>query len=311
MVKDAAVKTVLITGGSGFIGRKLAQALLARGDRVTVLTRNVQKARSVLPPAVRVAAWNPEKQGSWCQEVEVVDAVVHLAGEPVAKRWTDQVKRAIETSRIDSTRLLVEAMGRAKKKPAVFVCASAVGYYGARPGSEELDESASPGKGFLTDVVVRWEAAAREAETHGIRTVELRIGVVLGEGGGAIAKMVTPFKLFAGGPIGDGTQVVSWVHRDDVVGMILLALDNPAASGPINAVSPYPATSRELADAIGIVLHRPSWLRVPVGALKLLMGDAAEVLTTGQRVFPRRAAELGYEFRHARLTPALESILGQ
>jgi uncharacterized protein len=310
MVKDAAVKTVLITGGSGFIGRKLAQALLDRGDRVTVLTRNVQKARSVLPRAVRVAAWNPEKQGPWCQEVEVVDAVVHLAGELVAKRWTDDVKRAIERSRIDSTRLIVEAMGAAKKKPGVFVCASAVGYYGARPPSEELDESSAPGQGFLADVTVRWEAAAREAEAHGIRTVELRIGVVLGEGGGAIAKMITPFKLFAGGPIGSGSQVVSWVHRDDVVGMILLSLDNPDVKGPLNAVSPYPATARELADTIGLVLHRPSWLPVPAAALKLLMGDAAEVITTGQRVFPRRATELGYEFRHARLTPALESILG-
>src|SRR5262245_4462115 len=221
MVKDAAVKTVLITGGSGFIGRKLVEALLDRGDRVTVLTRDVGRARRVLPRAVRIAAWNPVKQGPWWQEVEVVDAIVHLAGESVAKRWTDNVKRAIERSRIDSTRLLVEAMGQAKKKPAVFVCASAIGYYGARAASDELDETASAGQGFLADVVVRWEAAAKEAETHGIRTVQMRLGVVLGEGGGALTKMVTPFKLFAGGPIGDGRQVVSWVHRDDVVGMIL------------------------------------------------------------------------------------------
>jgi uncharacterized protein len=305
----APVKRVLITGGSGFVGRKLASELLARGDQVTVLTRDVASAKKRLSAPVRVAAWTPERAGAWGDELEVVDAVVHLAGESVAQRWTEEKKKAMESSRIDSTRLLVEAIGRAKKKPGVFVCASATGIYGPLPSDIEVDESAPTGKGFLASLVERWEEQARKAqESHGVRSVQIRIGVVLGEGGGALEKMILPFKFFAGGPIGDGRQVVSWVHRDDVVGIILLALDGEI-SGPINAVSPHPATSKELADAIGIVTSRPSWLKTPEAVLKIAMGEAAEIITTGQRVFPRRAAELGYEFRQARLLPALESIL--
>jgi uncharacterized protein (TIGR01777 family) len=304
------VKRVLITGGSGFIGRALARELLARGDHVTVLTRDVHKTRKHMPQAVRITAWTPTQIGPWVDELSVIDAVVHLAGAPVAQRWTDKTKRAIEESRVTSTRVLVEAMGQAKKKPSAFICASAVGYYGPRPASEQLDESGSPGKDWLSGVVVRWEEAAREAEKLGVRTVELRIGVVLGEGGGALDKMVTPFKLYGGGPLGDGKQIISWVHRADVTGMILLAIDNEAVSGPINAVSPNPATGDEVAEGLSIVLSKPSWLRVPAGVIGILMGEAAQVVTTGQRVYPAKAVEHGYEFRYTRLVPALESILG-
>lgn len=303
------MKRVLITGGSGFVGRKLAQALLARGDQVTVLTRDPRRARGDLPAAVRCAAWNPEKAGAWSEELAIVDAVVHLAGEGVAKRWTDAVKKRIESSRIDSTRLLVEAIGKAKHKPAVFVSASAIGYYGPQPSDKEIDESSPPGNDYLASVCQRWEEAAREVEKFGVRAVQLRIGVVLGDGGGALEKMLIPFKLFAGGPVGDGTQVVSWVHRDDVVGMLLLAIDNPEITGPINAVSPNPVTSKELATAIGNVINRPSSLPAPAFAVKLAMGEAATILLDGVRVIPRRAIELGYEFHRARLVPALESIL--
>ena len=179
------------------------------------------------------------------------------------------------------------------------------------PNAETVDEDSEPGKDFLADVCEQWEDAAREAEEHGVRTAQVRIGIVLGEGGGALEKMITPFKLYAGGPIGDGKQPVPWVHRDDVVGMLLFAIDHEEVKGPINAVSPYPVTNEQLAKAIGTVMNRPSWLRVPEAALKLRFGDAAEVLTTGQRVYPKRAAELGYEFRQARLIRALESILGE
>jgi uncharacterized protein (TIGR01777 family) len=304
-----AVKRVLITGGSGFIGRRLVAELLARGDLVTVLTRDVGSAKRRLPGAVRVAAWTPEREGPWFNEVGVVDAVVHLAGELVVRRWTEAGKRAIEQSRVESTRLLVEAIGRAKHKPAVLVTASATGYYGPRPGSEQVDEDSTSASDFLAGLVQRWEAAARAVGDHGVRDVQLRFGIVLGEGG-SLAQMTLPFKLFAGGPVGDGKQVVSWIHRDDAVGLLLLALDDSTISGAMNAVSPYPATGQELADAIGVVLGRPSWIRTPAWALRLAFGEAASVLTTGQRVFPKRAVELGYEFRHARLVPALESILG-
>ncbi|WP_437903436.1 TIGR01777 family oxidoreductase [Sorangium sp. So ce327] len=303
------MKTVLVTGGSGFIGRGLVKDLLARGDRVTVLTRDVARTQAALPEA-RVVSWSSDAPGPWFEEVDGVDAVIHLAGETIVKRWTEEARREILRSRVDTTRLMGEAIGKAKRKPSAFLCASAVGYYGPQPGDKVLDEDAAPGEGFLADVVVRWEEAARAVEEqHGVRSVQLRIGVVIGEGGGALDKMIAPFRFFLGGPVGDGKQVISWIHRDDVVGMTLLALDNDAVRGPFNMTAPNAQTGDEVAQAIGAVLHRPSWLRVPEAVVKLGMGDAAEIVTTGQRVYPRRAEELGYKFRYARIVPALESIL--
>jgi uncharacterized protein len=307
---SARVQKVLITGGTGFVGRRLVERLLDRGDHVTVLTRDAAKARHHFPERVRCAAWDPAKPGAWTEELSVVSAVVNLAGEPVAQRWSDAARDRITKSRIDATRVLVEAMGKAKPHPSVLVCASAIGFYGPRPPEEQLDETSDAGHGFLADLAQRWEEAARAAEPLGIRSVQIRLGVVLGEGGGALDKMILPFKLFAGGPVGDGTQVVSWVSREDVVGMILLALDDARLTGPINAVSPNPVTSKEMADALGVVLGRPSWLKTPAFAVNAAMGEAASILTTGQRVFPRKAVDLGYEFQQARLLPALESILG-
>jgi uncharacterized protein (TIGR01777 family) len=277
---------------------------------VTVLTRDASKARGKVAPGVRVAGWTPSQEGPWYDELDKVDAVVHLAGEVVAQRWSDATKREIEQSRVGSTERLVEAIGRAKRKPKVLVSASATGIYGARDPQEELDETSSRGTGFLADLVEKWEAAAKQAETHGVRTAMVRIGVVFGKGGGALEKMVPAFKLFVGGPIGDGKQVYSWVHVDDVVGLILLALDDERVSGPINATSPYPATAGEVAKAIGVTLNRPSFLKMPKGIAKMMLGEAAEIVTDSQRVIPRRAIDLGYEFRYARLMPAIESILG-
>jgi len=300
---------VLITGGTGFVGQELVQRLIARGDSVTVLSRDPARARKKLPAAARAVAWDPEHEGPWTGEVASATAVVHLAGENVAQRWTPEVRRAIDESRAGAGRRLVEAMARTGHKPEVFVSASAVGYYGPQPPERVLDEDSGSGEGFLADVCVRWEEAARGAEALGVRTVILRIGVVLGEGGGPLEKMLLPFKLFAGGPIGRGDQIVSWVHRDDVVGLVLFAIDNPEARGPINVVSPNPASSTELARAIGQVMHRPSWLKAPSFAVKLALGEAAEVVTEGQRALPRRALALGYRFHHPDLVPALRSIL--
>jgi uncharacterized protein (TIGR01777 family) len=292
------MKRVLITGGSGFIGQKLTHELLARGDQVTVLTRDPKRAKAKLPARVRCAAWDPDKEGAWFDELAVVDAVIHLAGESVAKRWNDKVKAAIERSRYQSTRLLVEAIGKAKHKPSVLVSASATGYYGPQPSDKELDESAEPGHDFLAGVCKLWEEAARGVEAHGVRGVQVRIGVVLGEGGGALEKMILPSRslpLAVGGPIGDGKQMLPWVHRDDVVGILLLALDNAEITGPINAVSPNPVDSREMARAIGLVLSCPC-VPTPAFAISAAMGEAASIVLTGQRVVPRRAIELGYEF---------------
>lgn len=303
------MKTVLITGGSGFIGRRLSQELTERGDRVTVLTRDAGKTRGKLPPGVRAAGWTPTKEGPWYDEVDKVDAVVHLAGELVAQRWSEAKKKEIVESRVGSTDRLVEAIARAKHKPKVLVCASAVGYYGARDAKEELDEASERGQGFLAELVERWEAAAKKAEEHGVRVVMLRIGIVLGKGGGALGSMVAPLKMFVNGPIGKGDQIYPWVHLDDVVGLAILGIDDERVSGPVNATSPYPESARTLAKVIGDTINRPT-IGVPAGVVKAMLGEAAEVLTGSQRVVPKRAIELGYEFRHARLVPAVESILG-
>jgi len=313
MVITSVVKTVLITGGTGFIGRKLAEKLAARGDKVTVLTRDPERARrkSQVPEGTSAVAWSPEREGSWLEELGRASAVFHLAGESVAQRWTEEARRVIVSSRVASTRLVVEGLRRAATKPSVFVCASAIGIYGPRPADELVDESARRGEGFLADVVAAWEAEARKAEDLGVRTVLLRIGVVLGEGGGALEKMLLPFKLFAGGPIGSGKQVVPWVHADDVVGLSALAMDDERARGPINVVAPNAVTNAELAKAIGRVMKRPSWFRTPEAAIELTLGrEAASIVTTGQRVSPARARELGYTFRYPDIVPALESILG-
>jgi len=304
------MKTVLLTGGTGFIGPKLTEALIQRGAQVTVLTRDPSRAQKKLPSGARAVAWDPEREGPWFEEVARASAIVHLAGEPVAQRWTPEVKRRIVDSRVIPTRLIVEAMRRAKQRPSVFVSASAVGIYGARPAEERLDESAKRGEGFLADVVEAWEAEAVGAEELGVRTALLRIGVVLGEGGGALEKMILPFKLFAGGPIGDGKQVIAWVHSDDVLGLVLFALDEERARGAINTVAPNPVDGRALAKAIGRVMHRPSWIPAPAAAVRLVMGEAAVVVTTGQRVVPRKAIELGYEFKYPEIEPALRAVIG-
>ncbi|MFO0585898.1 MAG: TIGR01777 family oxidoreductase [Polyangiaceae bacterium] len=303
------MKTILITGGSGFLGRRISEELIGRGDRVTVLSRDAAKTRGKVPPGVRTAGWTPTREGPWYDEVENVDAVVHLAGEVVAQRWTEQKRKEIVESRVGSTDRLVEAIGRAKHRPKVLVSASAIGFYGAHDPGETLDENSPRGSGFLAELVEKWEASAKKAEEHGVRVVNLRIGVVFGKGGGALEKMLPAFRFFVGGPIGSGDQFYSWVHIDDIAGLAIEAIDDERYAGPINATSPYPATAGEVAKTIGATLNRPSFFKVPKAIVSVLMGEAAEVVTESQRVLPKRAIELGYEFRYARLQPALEQIL--
>jgi uncharacterized protein len=304
------VKRVLVTGGTGFIGRHVVSALVARGDRVTMLTRRAAIAQANDGGAL-LAEWTPGAPGAWSAELAGVDAVVHLAGaRAVGGRLTKGRQREITSSRIDSTRSIVEAIGTADPKPSVLVCASAVGIYGPHAADELLDESAQPGQGFLADLVVAWEAAAQQAKRHGVRVVSVRFGIVLGKGGGALPQMARPFRIFVGGPIAGGDQIVSWIHVEDATAIMIRAIDDASLHGPINAVAPNPVSNRELAQGIATALGRRSWLPVPGALLELLLGaEGALPIVTGQRVAPRVLEQAGFSFRYPELGPALEDAL--
>jgi uncharacterized protein (TIGR01777 family) len=295
---------VFVTGASGLIGRALSAALLERGDEVTALTR---QAGADLPRGALPVVGDPTVTGPWLEALGRADAVVHLSGEPVAGgRWTAERKARIASSRLDSTRLVAAAV--AAGGPTTLVQGSAVGFYGDR-GDEQLDEAAAPGRGFLADLSVRWEEAAALAAARA-RVVLVRTGIVLARQGGALPQLARPFKLFAGGPLGDGKAWQPWIHLADQVGLLLLALDDPRASGPLNAVAPGAVQQAELARTLARVLHRPNLLPVPGVALRLAVGEMAEVLLASQRVLPARAEALGYRFRFATLGAALEDLLG-
>jgi uncharacterized protein len=310
-------KRIIVTGGTGFVGRSLIRALVARGDSVTVLSRNPAAHASgprALPTEARVAQYTPLAEGPWCKELISADAVVHLAGaQVVGVRWTKGKRRELESSRIGSTKVLVSAISsmNAGSRPRVLVGASAVGYYGPRDASDVVDESSNPGTDYLATLVVRWEAEQARAVDLGVRVVHMRLAIVLGEAGGALDKMLLPFKLHVGGPIGTGAQMVPWIHADDACGLIMFAIDNPEAKGPINAVAPHQVTMNELAEAIGNVLDRSSSLRVPGAVLRALYGEGAGPLLTGQRVAPSVAFALGYEFRFTEIRKALANVLGR
>lgn len=291
---------VVIAGGTGFVGHALIEHLRARGDRATVLTRNPDVARAKRD-GVAFEAWVPD--------LSRFDAVVNLAGEPiVGERWNDDVKRRLRSSRIDSTRRLVEAMAKAVKRPSVLVNASAVGIYGER-GDDVLAEGAPPGNDFLAQLAADWEHEARKAEALGVRVVTLRIGVVLGRDGGALKSMLPVFKLGAGGPFGSGKQWFPWVHVDDVAGLVLFAIDRAGVRGPLNAAAPGIVTNKEFAKTLGSVLGRPALFPVPKFAARIVIGEAAEFLYTSLRCVPEAALGAGYRFHFPELRPALENVL--
>ncbi len=294
----------LVTGATGFVGKRLLEQL----DRPVVLSRNVDQARRALPGAT-VFPWDPMRGPPPKEAFDGVEAVVHLAGDPVAEgRWNDAKKKRIRDSRTIGTQNLVAGIRSAAKPPAVLVSASAVGYYGNR-GDEVLDERAQPTHDFLADVCVEWEAAAHEAESLGVRVVNPRIGIVLGPGGGALSKMLLPFKLGMGGRLGDGRQWMPWVHLDDLVQLILYAVRTPGLRGPVNAVAPNPVTNRDFTAILAKVLHRPAIFPVPAFGLRLAVGEFADILLASQRVVPRAAEQAGFTFRYPELQPALEAIL--
>lgn len=300
---------LVVAGGSGFIGQALLQRLVNEEHEVTLLTRNSSEAGRQINPAVEIVQWDALSVGSWSSKVNGADAVLNFAGEPIAgRRWTATQKEKITRSRIDATRAIVSAIRQAEKKPSVLVNASAVGYYGSVEEGH-VTETRGPGVGFLSQVCSLWESEARTAESLGVRVAMLRIGVVLGDGGGALEKMLLPFKIFVGGPIGSGKQWFPWVHRDDVIGAILYTLATPNLSGPINMTAPEVVSMKDFCSALGEVLNRPSWAPVPGFVLKIMLGEMAEMLLTGQRVVPSKLQQHGFHFKYPNLIPALNNIL--
>ena len=304
------MRRVVVTGATGTIGSALCNALLARGDEVIAVSRDAERARAALGDRVKAFTWAlPTREPPPPEALAGADAVVHLLGEPLDQRWTERARTEIRDSRVRGTRSLVQALERlpADARPSVLVSQSATGFYGPSD-DRELDERADAGGDFLAGVVRAWEAEASAAASM-LRVAQTRTGVVLSTRGGAIARMLPFFRLGVGGPVAGGHQYLSWIHLDDVVGGLLFAIEDSRVSGPVNLTSPEPVTNAEFSRALGSVLHRPAVLPVPAPALRLLYGEMAEVVTTGQRVVPRRLRELGFEFRYPALEPALRDVL--
>ena len=298
---------LVVTGASGFIGSALCSRLLEKGHTLTLLTRSLPRDAS--SPNKRWLQWIPGVSGEWQEALDGADAIINLAGEPIAaKRWTPAQKRRIRSSRIESTSSLVEAIGKARQRPKFLLNGSAVGYYGPQD-DEPVTEQNGPGNDFLATVGREWEEEAKKAEPLGARVVLLRTGIVLGPNGGALAKMVPPFKFFVGGPLGTGNQWMSWIHLEDEVGLILHLIEDSGGRGAVNATAPNPVRMKEFCQILGKVMGRPCWAPVPAFALRLMLGEMADMLLTGQRVLPAAAQQLGYRFRYPNLSEALQACM--
>ncbi len=305
---------VTVTGATGLIGAKLVGSLRAGGAEVTALSRDPERARATLereaPGALQTRPWDPLAENAPVDALAGRDAVVHLAGENIAQRWSASAKRAIRDSRVAGTRNLLAGLRAIPdgERPATLVSGSAIGYYGPH-GNEPLDEEAPPGEGYLAQLCVEWEAQALAARELGMRVVQIRTGVVLDRGGGALAKMLPPFRLGLGGPVAGGHQYVSWIHPHDLVEITRAALADERWSGPVNATAPEPVTNGDLSRALGRALRRPALLPVPAAALRALYGEMAQIVTSGARVLPAKPLVLGFKFRHPELDGALAAAL--
>ncbi len=303
---------VAVIGATGFVGSRLVERLNAEGHSIIVFTRNATKAAQIFPnsayPSLEIVAYAPTQSGIWQEKIAGCDGVVNLAGEAIAEtRWTPERKQSLMDSRKITTQKLVEAIANANPKPAVLVNASAIGFYGTSE-TATFDETSAAGSDFLAEVCQTWEAEANKVKESGVRIVILRLGIVLGMGG-ALGKMLTPFKLFAGGPIGSGNQWFSWIHRDDLVSLILRALTQAEMEGVFNATAPQPVRMAEMTTALGQVMNRPSWLPVPSFALEAMLGDGAKVVLEGQEVLPKHTLADGFEYQYPTIKAALEEIL--
>jgi uncharacterized protein len=299
---------IVIAGGSGFIGGAVVRQLLQEKHIVVLLTRNPEAVKQSVGGLLIKEYWDGKNLGTWTKQVNGADAVINLAGESIASgRWTKKRKANIIGSRINATRAIINAIAAAQTKPRVLINASAVGYYG-NVIEGEVTEEHPRGQGFLSDTCSEWEHEAGEVEKYGLRLVILRFGVVLAQDGGALRKMLLPFKLFVGGPLGSGRQWFPWIHCDDIIGIISFALHNPKLSGPVNAVAPELVTMKQFCAALGKAISRPSWAPVPAFILKTILGEMSEMMLEGQRVIPAKLKAAGYVFRYPLLINALEDI---
>ncbi len=304
---------ILITGGTGLIGRALIDRLLPDGHEIIVLSRHPHRAS--LPAGVQVVGWDARSAQGWAQWVEGANAVVNLAGEsiagkgPIPSRWTADRKRRIRESRLNATRAVVEAIGMAGEKPKVLVQGSAVGFYGGRTDDVVLDEDAPPGDDFLAEVAVQWEAASEPVKAWGVRRAIARTGLVLSASGGSLPPTMLPFRFFLGGPLGNGLQWWPWIHIRDEARAIRFLIEEPRASGPFNLVAPNPVTNREFALILGKVMGRPAFIPTPAFVLRLALGEMADLLLKGQRAVPKRLLALGFEFEFPELESALRDLL--
>ncbi|MDH7499229.1 MAG: TIGR01777 family oxidoreductase [candidate division NC10 bacterium] len=297
---------ILMTGGTGFIGKTVSAHLIRKGHQVTVLTRR-PPGRAGGIEGISYLQGDPTQKGKWQEAVPASDIIINLAGASIFSRWSEEQKRTIRESRIHTTRNLVEALPLRPDRAMTLLSASAVGYYGSR-GEEELTEEAPPGKGFLAKVCEDWEGEASKAGEKGIRVAMMRFGIVLGEEGGALGQMVPLFRHYLGGPIGSGRQWFSWIHLQDLEEAILFLMSHPEVSGPVNFCTPHPLRNQDLARALGKALHRPSFLRVPAFALRMLLGEFGSVLLEGQRVIPRKLLAGGFTFRYPEVEEALRDL---
>ncbi len=302
---------IAITGATGLVGSRLVEKLDTLGNQIIVFTRNPNKAAKIFPPTIfpniEVIRYSPQKSGDWQQKISGCDAVINLAGEPIAERWTPKQKQVIMESRQLGTRKIVEAIAQAEIKPQVLISGSAIGYYGTSE-TAVFEEDSNSGNDFLAQVCQQWEAEAEKVKELGVRLVIFRIGIVLANGG-ALGKMIGPFKMFAGGPIGSGRQWFSWIHREDLIELISQALTRSDMSGVYNATSPNPVLMSQLSQTLGEVLNRPSWLPVPDFVLELLLGDGAVVVLEGQQVLPKKTQATGFQYRYPELRSALVDIV--
>ena len=302
------LKKIVITGASGLIGTRLAKALINRGDYVYIFTRDIDNTKNIIPDAAEYIKWDYKKPDTWAEHLDNKDAIIHLAGASISgKRWTAYYKEIILKSRELSTKNLVNVINSIPCKPSSFICASGVNYYGDS-GDQLLTEEKGPGNDFLADVCRIWETEAENVEKAGVRRISVRTGVVLSLKEGALKKMLLPFKLFAGGPLGSGSQWFPWIHLDDIVDIYIYLLDNNNLKGSFNACSPDTVTMDEFAKALGKIMHRPSVFKVPKFALTLAAGEAAEVITASLKVFPKKLMEVGYKFKFGNLKDALADL---